>query len=36
MFLKSRKTGGHNIEGLPAKKVKQWQMNGWFGLWNGQ
>jgi hypothetical protein len=36
MFLKSRKTGGHDIERLSAKKVKQWQMNGWFGLWNGQ
>ncbi|KAJ7876451.1 hypothetical protein B0H14DRAFT_2568167 [Mycena olivaceomarginata] len=35
IFLKSRKTGGHDIEGLLAKKVKQWQMNSWFGLWNG-
>jgi hypothetical protein len=36
MFLKSHKTGGHNIEGLSAKKVKQWQTNSWFGLWNGR
>ncbi|KAJ7797035.1 hypothetical protein B0H14DRAFT_3494229 [Mycena olivaceomarginata] len=36
MFLKSRKTGGHDIEGLSAKKVKQWQTNGWFGLWNSR
>ncbi|KAJ7822257.1 hypothetical protein B0H14DRAFT_2828859 [Mycena olivaceomarginata] len=36
MFLKSRKTGGHDIEGLSAKKVKQWQTNSWFGLWNGR
>ncbi|KAJ7787610.1 hypothetical protein B0H14DRAFT_2629180 [Mycena olivaceomarginata] len=35
MFLKSRKTGGHDIEGLSVKKVKQWQMNSWFGLWSG-
>ncbi|KAJ7690031.1 hypothetical protein B0H14DRAFT_3049996 [Mycena olivaceomarginata] len=29
-------TGGYDIEGLSAKKVKQWQTNGWFGLWNGR
>ncbi|KAJ7787278.1 hypothetical protein B0H14DRAFT_2629579 [Mycena olivaceomarginata] len=34
MFLKSPKTGRHSIEGLSAKKVKQWQTNSWFGLWN--
>ena len=34
-FLKSCKIGGHNIEGLSAKKVKQWQTYGWFTLWNG-
>ncbi|KAJ7751839.1 hypothetical protein B0H14DRAFT_2980943, partial [Mycena olivaceomarginata] len=36
MFIKSCKTGGHNIEGLSVKKVMQWQTNSWFGLWNGQ
>ncbi|KAJ7823061.1 hypothetical protein B0H14DRAFT_2598105 [Mycena olivaceomarginata] len=34
MFLKSPKTGRHSIEGLSVKKVKQWQTNSWFGLWN--
>ncbi|KAJ7776622.1 hypothetical protein DFH07DRAFT_951754 [Mycena maculata] len=35
-FLKSRAVGGHDVEGLSAKKVKQWLTSGWFDLFNNR
>ncbi|KAJ7668132.1 hypothetical protein B0H17DRAFT_1210099 [Mycena rosella] len=35
-FLKSQATGGHDVEGLSAKKVKQWLTSGWFNLFDSR
>ncbi|KAJ6517631.1 hypothetical protein DFH09DRAFT_1428735 [Mycena vulgaris] len=35
-FLKSQATGGHGVEGLSAKKVKQWLTSGWFNLFDSR
>lgn len=35
-FLKSRAAGGHDIEGLSAKKVRQWLTCNWFNLFHSR
>ncbi|KAJ7023016.1 hypothetical protein C8F04DRAFT_1271826 [Mycena alexandri] len=35
-FLKSRANRGHDVAGLSAKKVKQWQSFGWYKLFHSR
>ncbi|KAJ7065106.1 hypothetical protein B0H15DRAFT_958565 [Mycena belliarum] len=35
-FLKTQQSVGNDVEGLSAKKVKQWQTSGWYALFDAR